>query len=290
MKVACNKSEYVSWEITEDMMKLVAIDLDGTLLNHKNEIADLNKKALQQLNQKGIKVVIATGRSLISAREIFQSLDIDGYLLTLNGALIKEGKSNKTIFSKQLPKEALIKTLEIGLQEEATVFFNTEEKNYRIPYTGNGELVQEFQKMRGDVEELTFEKMREILENNNPRVLKAAFTSENRQQLRKIQGIMNQADYYPVFSDKHYIEMMDEGVNKGTSLERLCDYLEIEQKDVVAFGDQENDLQMIEFAGLGIAMENAADILKQAADEVIGTNTEAAVGRKLMTLLSTEGL
>ncbi|PAE12232.1 hypothetical protein CHI02_10395 [Niallia circulans] len=272
------------------MMKLVAIDLDGTLLNHKNEITDINKKALQQLNQEGVKVVIATGRSLISAREIFQFLDIDGYILTLNGALIKEEKSNKTIFSKQLPKDALIKTLEIGFQEEATVFFNTEEKNYRIPYTGNGELVQEFQKIRGDVEELTFEKMREILENNTPRVLKAAFTSENRQQLRKIQRIMNQANYYPVFSDKHYIEMMDEGVNKGTSLKRLCDYLEIEQKDVVAFGDQENDLQMIEFAGLGIAMENAADKLKQAANEVIGTNRESAVGRRIIALLSTQGL
>lgn len=269
-------------------MKLVAIDLDGTLLNQENQITDLNKEALKKLNQNGVKVVIATGRSLISAREIFLSLDIDGYLITLNGALIKDGSSNRTIFSRKLPKDALIKTLEIGYQEEATVFFNTEEKNYRIPYTGNGEVVQEFQKMRGDVEELTFEKMREILENNTPRVLKAAFTSENRQQLRKIQGIMNKSNYFPVFSDKHYIEMMDQGINKGTSLKRLCDYLNIQGNDVVAFGDQENDMQMIEFAGLGIAMENAADKLKNIADEIVGSNENSSVGKKLMALLTTK--
>jgi len=269
-------------------MKLVAIDLDGTLLNHENQITDLNKKALQKLNQNGVKVVIATGRSLISAREIFQSLDMEGYLITLNGALIKNGNTNKTIFFRQLPKEALIKTLEIGFQEEATVFFNTEKKNYRVPYTGNGEVVQEFQKMRGDVEELTFEKMREILEGNTPKVLKAAFTSENRQQLRRIQGIMNQSNYFPVFSDKHYIEMMAQGINKGSSLKRLCDYLDIQAKDVVAFGDQENDMQMIEFAGLGIAMENATDKLKSVADEIVESNEDSGVGKRLMSLLSTK--
>jgi Cof subfamily protein (haloacid dehalogenase superfamily) len=269
-------------------MKLVAIDLDGTLLNHAHEITDLNKEAIKKVSQSGAKVVIATGRSLISAREIFHSLDIEGYLITLNGALIKEGKSNKTIFSRQLSKDSLVKALEVGYQEKATVFFNTEEKNYRIPFTVDGEVVQEFQKIRGDVVEHTFSQMREILELNTPKVLKAAFTSENRQQLLKIQGIMNQSNYYPVFSDKNYIELMGEGVNKGTSLKRLCDHLNIQAKDVVAFGDQENDLQMIEFVGLGIAMGNATEKLKSVADEIVESNEESGVGKKLMTLLSTK--
>ncbi|UPO90125.1 Cof-type HAD-IIB family hydrolase [Niallia sp. Man26] len=269
-------------------MKLVAVDLDGTLLNYEKQVSEKNKKAIQEAYKSGIKIVIATGRSLISARDIFNNLGIDGYLIVLNGALVKEGMSNKTLFCSRLPKEALVKSLEVGYQEGATVIFNTENRNYHIPFTGNGESKQDFLKMRGDVVEMDFKKMMEILQTDTPKIMKVAFASDDSKRLKRIQRLMNEENFNPVFSDTHLIEMMDFGINKGSSLLKICQQLNIDPNDIVAFGDQENDMQMIQLAGLGIAMGNATNKLKVVADEIIGMNNESAVGEKIISLLSTQ--
>ncbi|MBP1042489.1 HAD family phosphatase [Vagococcus sp. BWB3-3] len=264
-------------------MKLVAIDLDGTLLNSQHQLLDVNTRALERAKNSGIKIVIATGRSVISAAEILDSMELEGYILALNGTFIAERTKGqlKVFRQSQLEKENVKKAFKIAQSEQITFVASNERGSDRVVVSEEGEVVQEFLIQRHDLRCLTADEMKNRLTDPTINYLKLAFTNQKREKLLKVKQRLAHEGLPTIFSDAHYIEYVPKGINKGTALQFLCDQLGISMDEVLAIGDQENDLELLTMSGIGVAMGNASDKVKACADYVTSTNDEAGVSRAL---------
>lgn len=272
-------------------MKLIAIDLDGTLLNSKNEISEANLKAIKMADSCGIKIVIATGRSIFSAVEIIESLNIDAFLLALNGAVVAEKKKTsplKIIRKSLLEKEKISDSLKLARQKEITFIASGEFGSDRVEFKSTQELVQEFYEERPDLNKVSLDEMILNISKNKKEYLKLAFTDSNTQNLLDLQQTLKKENIATIFSDHHYIEHLPEGINKGTSLAYLTDLIGISLNDVVAIGDQENDLEMLTISGLGVAMGNANEKIKKQANLVTETNDKNGVALVIEKVIDTK--
>lgn len=235
----------------------------------------------------GIGIVIATGRSIISAVEIINELDIHAYVIALNGTFITKVNKNETISpirKKGLPQERVKKAFEIAMKENVTFIVSNEQGSDRVLRHNGTELVQEFLVHRPDLHNYTEEQMRKMLSETSTEYLKIAFTIKNRKKLLELQHKLRLEGLHTIFSDEYYIEYLPDNTNKGTALAYLCKYLGCDIKETVAFGDQENDIEMLTLSGLGIAMENAQNHVKETADRITLTNDDSGVGVALNEL------
>ncbi|OTO77331.1 MULTISPECIES: Cof-type HAD-IIB family hydrolase [unclassified Enterococcus] len=265
-------------------MELVAIDLDGTLLNSHHQVPEANSKALRRLNQNGVEIVIATGRSVISASEIVQELGVSAHILALNGTYItkiSETGQMTAIRRKLIGREIVKKALKIAEALEITFIASNETGSDRVMFKQAPEVVQEFLKDRPDLRVITKKEMDQKIEDPSTEYLKIAFTDENVENLYTLRQALSQVGLYTIFSDTYYIELVPEGINKGEALSYLCQCLKIPLEKTLAFGDQENDIEMLQIAGLGIAMGNANKHVKEVANKITGTNNEAGVAEVL---------
>lgn len=269
-------------------MKLFAIDIDGTLLTSDHKVSEINRKAIQQAVKVGHKIAICTGRSLNSAETIFQELGIfDGYVIALNGAYIKDMRQDKVLWKKTVDCQAAQTFLAKGNAYGMTGYLNTERVNYRffakVPTKEN---IQEFQNQVWRLDEQSYENVPSVLAKNAKGILKIALSSNRIPLLHLVQEEMRQAGFRIVFSDTNYIEMMAPTIDKGAALLFLSQHLKVSSAQVIAFGDQQNDMEMLTFAGCGVAMENAIKPLKAIADEITLSNNESGVGHKIMEILN----
>ncbi|WP_291293580.1 Cof-type HAD-IIB family hydrolase [Enterococcus sp.] len=273
-------------------MKLFAIDIDGTLLTTDHQISEINRKAIQQAAKLGHKIAICTGRSLNSAEKIFQEIGLsNGYVIALNGAYIKEMSRNAPLWKKTVHRQAAQTFLTKGSNYGMTGYLNTEKLNYRfISKEESQENIQEFQNQAWRLEEQSYEQIPLVLAENATEILKVALSSNQISLLQAVQEEMQQAGFRIVFSDTNYIEMMDPTIDKGAALAFLSQYLNVSPTQVVAFGDQQNDLEMLTFAGCGVAMGNAIPSLKAIADEITLSNNESGVGHKIIEILNLRSL
>lgn len=265
-------------------MKLVAIDLDGTLLNSQHEISDADKTALNKLSERKIEVVIATGRSVLSGKAIFRYLGINGYLIALNGSYLTKVVAGEEIGAAQksfVENRQVKKAFELSMEAEVTFIANSEKRSDRVVRQDIDQLVQEFQTQRKDLVNISVEAMRSKLDKNMDSYLKVAFTDKNVERLKNLRKELHDQGIKTIFSDEFYIELLPENVNKGTALKKLCEKLGISMAEVVAIGDQENDLEMLKNSGIGIAMGNAEPQVKRAAVYETATNDQSGVAQAL---------
>lgn len=264
------------------MKQLVAIDLDGTLLNSANQVSSANRQAIQQLTKQGVILAIATGRSQYSVKKIFQELGVDGYLIGQNGAQISriEAGESELLYTQPLGNPAVFDSFQLALQTKVTVIANTLQMSYKLTQD-TAQLVQEFQMTRPDLVELSVEQMQDVLFKEKLTFLKMAFISRDTSMLELLKNQFSEKGLNAFFSDRNYIELIAEGVNKGASLQWLSHHLHIGRKEILAFGDQENDIEMLQYSGLGIAMGNAQRKIKEAADSVTSSNNDSGVAKVL---------
>jgi 5-amino-6-(5-phospho-D-ribitylamino)uracil phosphatase len=235
-------------------IQLIALDMDGTLLDVKGEIPKENRKAIKEAMEKGIHVILSTGRSLMTCRDFAESLKLSSYLITVNGSEIW-GPDGELV-ERNLIEPELIKWMWDLSQTYKTYFWAVStDKVYREL---NPDLIaaSKWLKFGFDIED---DNVREIIMNE----LKAKGKFE----------ISN--------SSPTNIEVNPIGINKAKAIRKVCEFLGITMDHVMACGDSLNDIAMIKEAGLGIAMGNAQDIVKEAADEVTGTNEEAGVAQAI---------
>ncbi|AIR70079.1 sugar-phosphatase [Dickeya fangzhongdai] len=258
-------------------IKLIAIDMDGTLLTPENQISPVVKQAIVAAREKGVYVALATGRPFIGVERYLQQLGLqqDGhYCITNNGALVQRTATGECVAQTTLSFEDY-RHFE-ALSRELGVHFHALDFNY--VYTANKDIsaytVHESHltgmplKYRA-VEEmdpgLRFPKVMMI---DEPELLDAAIARIPREDF---------ARYTIMKSAAFYLEILDQRVNKGEGVKMLAQHLGLERDEVMALGDQENDLAMIEFAGLGVAMGNAIDAVKAASQFVTKSNSEDGV-------------
>lgn len=272
------------------MYKLIAIDLDGTLLNSYGEISERNKEAIRNAREKGIEVIIASGRHRISVNSFASQIGSDNYCICGNGAILYNMKENKILYNKFIDKKKILKIIKIC--EENNIYYNvyteTEILTRTIKYSAlfyKQENARKSSKYQTNIK--VVDDVYEYVKNDNKNnYIKVTIYDDNIEifneiieKLRKLWGVevldvghmsrkMVKIDNKDVEIKYYYSEITKNNVNKWNAIKILIKKLGIRKDEVVAIGDNVNDKQMLENAGLGIVMENSADYIKKYADRV----------------------
>ncbi len=256
-------------------MKLIAVDVDGTLLNSKNEISPKTKESLIRAGEAGHKVAIVSGRPTSGVRYLAKELEFEKYgglLSNYNGGSITNFKTGEVISNHtldlDLAKEILAATkdlpLEIIIPSGDKIISDSENKYLDVE---RDLLKVETEAIEGLRENLDFGPNK-IIFANDPEILE--------QHLEFLIDTYGQHTAQ-VRSQRFYYEIMPKGLSKGASLLEIAKYYGIDQADIIAFGDELNDETMIEVAGTGVAMGNAVEKIKEIADYITLSNDEDGI-------------
>ncbi len=243
-------------------IRLIAIDMDGTLLNDDMEIVKGNVEAIQNAMDAGIQVMIATGRSMNVARRYIEQLGLNGPQITVNGGEVWDSPD-------QLIKRTNLETDDVAqlqmLADKHDVWFWI--------YGSEG----------------VFNKDKRPPKQTNQTWLKYGYYSTKADVLKEIWDELRAWGTFSLTnSSEDNIEVNPYGVNKGTAIQLVCERLNIPLSAVAALGDSLNDFAMIETVGFGIAMGNAQDTLKKAAKWVTKSNLEAGVAFAIKRILEAQ--
>ena len=265
----------------EHMIKMAGFDLDGTLLTDRKELTSRTRKALEKAIQKGVIVLVATGRPWMGVPEELQNLQGIRYALTSNGARVIDTGRNKVLFEHLLEPGPAKKALEIcgkydTLQEvyfDGQGYAQAEKMKYVERYHRNPSMWEYTRKTRIPVEDLY-----SLLEQENRGLDKVqALFADMDERRRAWEELSMEEDLELVGSLGYNIEINARGVNKGTALVELGRMLGIKREEIMACGDGDNDTAMLREVGFGVAMGNAEEEIKQAADYVTLTNEDEGV-------------
>lgn len=265
------------------MYKLIAVDLDGTLLNSQKEISPENLQALQEAMEKQIKVVVCSGRIFAGARFFARQLGTPDPVIACNGAIIRDMATDEVLRADGLSLENCRQAIELCHEEGIyyhvyigdTMYAEKLEFSARFYWEKNQKLPE---KDRVDIR--IAEDMNRVLKEVEVLPSKIVSISRDPEHLQRVRTRMEQIQGMDVVSSFHdNFEVVNHGVSKGVALEFLCRRLGIKPEEVAAIGDNENDISMLRFAGLGIAMGNAEEMARQAACRVTLKNDEHGVAQ-----------
>lgn len=257
--------------------KMIVLDLDDTLLRDDQTISPRTKQALMDAQEAGMKVVLASGRPTYGMRKIAEELRLKEYgsfILSFNGAKIINCQTNEELFSSTLSPETVHRLYDISQREGVGI----------LTYVGD-EIVTETAAPYAEIESgLTGMAVKEVdsfVEAVKEPVVKALMLKEAERLAEVEKKLQDELDgeLSVMRSKPFFLEFTEVGVTKGTSLNHLIGELGIKREEVIAVGDSYNDLAMIEFAGLGVAMGNAPDDIKAKADYVTDTNMNDGVAK-----------
>lgn len=251
-------------------IKLVASDLDGTLLNKNKEITPRLFAALKKLDELGIYFVPSTGRPFGTVPQAIKELPFLKYVITSNGATIYDAVEQKNIIENYLTPEAVDAVIEIARELPVITEYFIEGKAYIAkkvyddlsPFNLTESHVTYIKNSRTPVEDFWNEMKRNntVLENINLVFADMELRKETWNRLKAL-GLAS-----VTAATTKNIEITSLYATKAKALEKLCEVLGFTRENVVAMGDGDNDMPMIQFAGIGIAMENGEEHIKQAAD------------------------
>lgn len=257
------------------MYKLIALDMDGTLLSKDHTISNANKEAIKKAREKGIRVVIASGRPIDGLRKYLQELDLvteEDYVISFNGSLLQNAKTNEVVAKTTLKGSDLLylyeiaKTLNLDIHGFSKKGCITPRMNYYSDIEGSINKIDVHLVDYRDI--LPEEDIIKVMMVEEPSKLDAAIEMLPEEVYEK---------YYVVKSAPFFLEFMNKETSKGTALKILADKLGIAQSELIGVGDAGNDLDMINYAGLGVAMENGFEEVKKAADYITKSNEENGV-------------
>lgn len=285
------------------MYKLVAIDLDGTMLNSYGEVTENTKKVIKNTIEKGIDVIIASGRPIDSIKTIANEIGSKRYFIAGNGATIYDIQNDQIIYEKYLSKQKVLDIIKIC--EENSIAYNVytdktilaTSLKYNVLYYHKENLKKEENKKTNIS---IVENMYEYVKNKqDEKFLKITICDESKsifqsiiRKLKNIEGIevldvlhMSRKTIKQgtreVPIEYYYTEISLENVDKWEALKFLIEKLNIEQEQVIAIGDNINDKKMIENSGLGVAMKGSTPQITNIADFITDTNNEEDVAKVL---------
>ncbi|WP_461204612.1 Cof-type HAD-IIB family hydrolase [Clostridium sp. DL1XJH146] len=263
--------------------KLICIDMDNTLLNIKGEISEVNKQALRLAIKKGVHIAVTTGRIFVSARNFAEILGVKTPVIASNGAYIREKDKEKVIYEKTLTQKNCFDIYEIVKKYSFLKMFNThdtvcspEDYPERYLYIKYNESLPENKRVKLLVEK----NIEKFIRDEKDNILKFIAISRDADDLKKArEEISLLEDVDVVSSGEMNFEVSRKGVCKGTAVKVLAEMYNIKQEEIICIGDNENDISMIKYAGLGVAMGNALDSVKKVAQYVTDTNDNDGVAK-----------
>lgn len=285
------------------MYKLVAVDLDGTMLDSYGQVTENTKAVIQKTIQKGTDVIIASGRPIDSIKTIAKEIGSNKYFIAGNGALIYDIQKDEILYEKYMKKEKVLEIIKIC--EENSIAYNVytdktilaTSLKYNVLYYHKENLKkQEDKRTHINIVENMYEYIKKMDEEKFLKITicddsKTVFKSIIR-KLEKINDIeildvshmsrkLIQQGTEEVPIEYYYTEISSKDVDKWFAIEFLMQKLNLKKEEIVAIGDNVNDKKMIQEAGLGIAMGQSMPQLKELADYVTSSNTEEGVANAL---------
>ena len=255
---------------------MVVLDLDGTLTNSEKKVTERTKKALTVYMEHGGTVVLASGRPTYGIIPLARELHLDtygGYILFFNGGQIISCEKNEVIYQKELPSG--VPKLLGEKAKEHDVGILTYEGDHIVTETPENIYAQK----ESFINKMPIQKIEDFSSYVNFPVTKCLMVADGDYLARVEEQLkMELGSRYSILrSEPYFLEIMPEGIDKAQSLERLLAHVGIERKEMAAFGDGFNDRSMLVYAGLGVAMGNAQEPVKEAADYIAPTNDEDGV-------------
>ncbi|HMM69275.1 MAG TPA: Cof-type HAD-IIB family hydrolase [Gudongella oleilytica] len=261
-------------------IKLIAIDMDGTLLNRQNLLTGRTREAIEMAKKKKIEVVIATGRVLKSAIHYSKELGLESYIAACNGAVVVDKDLNKVI-DRPISRRDIERVMKTGQRMGIYFHFYNEDTFFTKTYVK--EIVDYYtpttERLKGQsIDIKLYGSSDEIINNKQLKIYKFLFIDKDQDKLIKLRKNLESLESVELSKSwRDNLEVMDKGVSKGSAVKLLCERLGINSDEVMAIGDNENDLSMIKFAGVGVAMGNAEDMVKEQADFITSSNDEDGV-------------
>lgn len=285
------------------MYKLIAIDIDGTLLNSYGEVTEENKKAIKMAIDKNVNVVLTSGRMPKAILPIANEVCANKYLISGNGAAIYDVKKDKTIYNNYMSKEKVLEIIDIC--EKNSMFYNvytnnvilTKSLNYNILFYHNeNKKNPEDKKIKINVINDIYSYIKNYTGDD---LLKITICDSDKMIFNSIMNKLRRLRDIDVLEVAHmskkiikhgtedfeisyfYTEITNENVNKWTAIEQLIKVLNISKEEVMTIGDNINDKEMIENAGIGVVTGNSSPYMKKIADEVVASNNESGVAEAI---------
>lgn len=283
------------------MYKLVAIDLDGTLLDSYGKVSENNKNAIKSAIDKETKVVIASGRGVMSVKNFANEIGANEYAICGNGAIVYDFKEESIIYDKFLSQKKVLQLIKIC--EENSIYYSIYTQNSIITKSLNYNVLFYHQENASKPDGkktnicITEDVYQYVLNRKEEDYTKINICDENNiifngiiRKLREVKGIdvldvghmsrklmklgteIHSIEYF-------YTEITDENTDKWNALKFLIQKLGIEREEVITIGDNVNDQTMLENAGLGVAMANSAPYIQKMADVVTESNNEDGVAK-----------
>lgn len=269
-----------------EMIRLVALDIDGTLFKTDGTISKESIRAVREAQEKGVEIVVASGRNYDGLPwEQLKEIPVR-YVVTSNGSAVYSIKDQCCIKEECMDQELFFSLLSYVLEKEVYVSVFVDGKSYTPaqcrPYVDQMEIPEYVRKLLK--EEVRFvDDLEAYIKETNGKIQKATLNFQqhadgsylNRDEVRAYLEACPQISV--VDGGFGNLEFTKCGVSKAVGVQFLAESLNISKEEVMAVGDSENDLEMIRSVGLGVAMGNASETVKNAADEVTFTNDEEGV-------------
>jgi len=271
---------------------MVVTDLDGTLLNRKKQVSDGNAKAIMKLSNHDVEFVMATGRSDVMTKAYTKRLKNTNIVIGCDGAAIRNIRTGETLYENYLSSETCHKAFKIcekyGLQYYV---FAKDELVSDDPQNERFLIHQKFNKTVEEDEQIPMQIVDDLNEYVNDHIVYKIVASHNdTKYLDEVAEVVKkETDADAIRSGKRLLAIKARGVSKAEAIKELARILDISTEDIIAFGDEVNDMEMLKLVGLGIAMENADDVVKEAADRVAGNNDQDGVGKELEKIFGNAG-
>ena len=288
------------------MYKLAAIDLDGTMLNSYGEVTQNTKDIIKQVQEKGVEVIIASGRPIDSLKTISKEIGCDNYFISGNGAILYDVKKEEIIYENTLKKSKVLDIIKIC--EENSIFYNiyTEKEvlakslNYNVLYYHKENINKdENNKTHINIIENIFD----YISEKDEKILKITICDNNQTIFNSILKKIKEIEEIEVLEISHmsrkiirqgteeipieyyYTEISAKNVDKWRAIEELAQKLNICKEEIIAIGDNINDKKMIENAGMGVVMGGSSPEVIKIADFVTDTNNNEGVAKALKSLV-----
>lgn len=270
-------------------IKLIALDLDGTVLTDSNTLSDRVKRSLERAIHSGIEVVAASGRPYGSMPKNVLGIEGLNYSITSNGAAVHDN-SGKSIHSTLVSENDVISLLKIT--EEYDLIFEAYVKGLTYTdsrYTSNplkygcSEAYVDYVKAsHGHIDN-----MREFIYNHRKELDSIEIICTDTKKRSHIRQLIsdNTSGFYITSSSENFIEFMDKSATKGNAVNWLCNHLDVSKENTCACGNADNDADMIEQSGFGAAVENASKLCLDCADIIVPSNNNDGVARLIEIIL-----
>lgn len=258
------------------MIKLIALDMDGTLLNHEKRITERNASAIQAAKEAGITVVLASGRPREGLQPYLEQLGLttqNDFVVSYNGSLVQR-VANEEVVYKTILKGSDVKKMFKVSQQLGVYIHAFSVKQGLITHENNT-----WTDLEAELNGITSSQIDFNLLDDDEDIIKVMMVAEQGDLTAAISKLPNDLkdQYTIVRSAPFFLELLHPECDKGIAVEKLCQLLDISADEVMCVGDAENDHAMLKFAGLSVVMENADAETKKLAHFITKSNLEDGV-------------